>query len=235
MRSTDVILNNSITELYSKRKSLQREIDRIDAAVLSINSILSHYNNKIETKTNFKKKSRNSKKVSEESVRDAIISIIKSPPEGNKTYKPAPGYFTSSYIIDRLGIKFFPVNLLPILEKFVDKGMLESKPYKRGKQYRYIQPINIPIKQLDNIVSKPILSDPVSGTGNNANRFRDKDIEKLVNKAKTQGFIISHTGSGHIRVSTSDLKKFATISKTTNKPLHVTVIEAELKKIGVIL
>lgn len=241
--STNTILNKSIVELRKKSASLFKEIEDIGNAIKSIENLLleepqAHtIKNKPSEK---KKKSRYKSKISEISIRDSIIDIYKNPLVENRRFPLDVGFFTSTTIKENLNVSDgAPVmRIKEVLENFENKGILESKKYKTGKQYRYIPPaVTGPGKEFehskvvaesDNISAVP----PVPGTGKNGLTLRNKDIEKLVNKAVSEGFTAERLGSDHLRISKNG--KIATISTTgADKARYVENCRSDLKRIGV--
>lgn len=239
--STNQILNKSLSELRKKQASLFKEIENISTAISSIENILTPAPEKVGSTKTKNIRRHSSPKITEKSVREAILNIVNNPPIGNQRFKPLPGFFTSKYIYDELGLKSNYENLQPILDKFVEKKMLESKPYKRGRQYRYIHPTETgPGSQFEKIknniskLSSEKTSAPIPGTGKNGITLRNKDVEKMVSLAKAQGFAVERLGSDHLRISKNG--KIATISTTgADKARYVENCKADLKRIGVIL
>lgn len=243
--STNQILNKSIKELRSKKNGLELEILSLNLTISNIENLITEDNrsivNKKDKKTKKKSKSNRRALITENSVRDGIIEWVKNPINVNNSgmHGCAPGYFTSSNIANVIGVsKSSGSTISKFLEKFELKGIVESKVYKNGKQYKYISPtVTGPGKEFEQ--SKAIApptnisaSAPIPGTGKNGLTLRNKDIEKLVNKAVSEGFTAERLGSDHLRISKSG--KIATISTTgTDKARYVENCRSDLKRIGV--
>lgn len=244
------ILQNTLNSLFENKVRLQKELDEIDIIIRGIEKVLHPtYILSVDAETTYpetdtaeKPKTKNTRIiVTEKSVRDAIIDITKNPVidinKAESIHRLKPGYFTITDVCERIGIKTNNQKVSGILEKFVDKGMLTTLKYKNGKQYKYVPPqseYSIPAQSSpgENNIQR---SQPIPGTGKNGQtRTRDNDLEKILAKAKGQGFVVSRTGSDHIRVSTSDFKQSFICSGSTNKPFAKTEAERELKKMGMV-
>ena len=226
--SSTVILNKTIKELETKRESIEQELYNVNNTIVGIKSILlgSEDNSGPSIKTAPKQSPRKKRRrkykqtkrvlITENSVRDAIIELVKNPaPNFSGIHKLDTGFFTVSQIAKQIGVTP-STTINRFMNKFEEKSLLESRVYKNGKQYRYIKPID---SGIDNIQSpaetraERSISNPIPGTNNNIHT-RDKDIEKLLRAAANQGLVVTRLGTNHIRVSTADLKKSVSVSAT---------------------
>lgn len=241
--STNTILNKSLIELRKKSAFLFNEIEEIGITIKSIENLLSVGAQSEATKNRHpkkKRKSRQKSKISETTIRDSIIDIYKNPRVEDRHFPLNTGFFTTTTIKENLNLSDGApvVRIKEVLENFENKGILESKKYKTGKQYRYIPPATTgPGKEFEQskAITSPTnisMSNPIPGTGKNGLTLRNKDIEKLVNKAVSEGFTAERLGSDHLRISKSGM--IATISTTgTDKARYVENCRSDLKRIGV--
>lgn len=231
---TDII-KNTIRDLKIRRDVLNNEIIKIDLAINKFDLIT------IDDSVNFPLDSKNfdnkpitvirnkpAKKVTEQQVRDAIIYMYK-----NKNFPIDQEYFSNRTITKHLGISSYNKTIKNILDKFVEKGMLESKPYKKGVQYKYLSPESEKInnKKSDNVIN---YKNPVPGINNNKFNSRNKDIEYIVRETEKRGFKNERTGSDHVRIY-NNTGQFVTLSTTGNKSHEVLRLRRQLSKIGIIV
>lgn len=238
-----------LNDVEAKKLQYEEDLNNFDDAIDGIEGILSnsksaenHSEEKVVEAPKAKTARRKAIKITENEVRDAIIEFVKNPPDEKRYFPTSPGFFTTKTITLMLGLRESrdSQDIKKILEKFEKKEIIESKKYKAGKQYRYIPPDTLSnennIKKSYNVASSapdaPERS-TVPGVNNTRIHVRDKDIEKMLREARKQGFVISRTGSDHIRVSSPDLKKSCTLTGTGNKPYQVTMARTEMQKIGV--
>lgn len=236
--STKTILNKSLSELRKKQTLLSKEIENIAIAISSIENVIVpeqaiNVKSKVFTNNLYKRRAP----LSENQVRDAVIEIAKN----TKAYgvrSVSQGYFTSGSVMKYLDHSFSGT-ISKYLNIFESRGMLESKKFRTGKQYKYIPPtVTGPGKEFEQ--SKAITppanisaSALIPGTGKNGLTLRNKDIEKLVNKAVSEGFTAERLGSDYLRII-SKSGKVATISTTgTDKAMYVENCRSDLKRIGV--
>lgn len=246
MNTSATILNKTINDLQARRDLIEQELYNINNTITSIENIVLNEDKKnsrsskdivtvkpVVKKRRRKRNSTNRSIITENSVRDGIIELVKNPPQNfsGAAHKLDSGFFVCSHIANILGV--VPnTKINKIVNKFEENGMLESRTYKNGKQYRYIKPesgttsLSVPVSYEPNNVSSP-----VPGINNNNIHTRDKDVEKLLRRANAQGFDITRLGSDHIRVSNSK-GELITISATGNKRYELTKISSDLQKIG---
>lgn len=247
MNSSKTIIEKSISELKNQKISCENEVMSLDSAICTLENLISKYiiveNVKAEIRRPQRKTRRNSYanrgKITEDSVRDAIIELIKNPPPIlARAHRLESGCVTSSQIAKVLGVSESR-KIREILVKFENKGMLESRAYKRGKQYRYVAPVDTIGKDIyyrppPEIQQKIAQSVPIPGTGKNNTVIRNKDVEKMVAQAKSEGFSVERLGSDHLRISKNGTGKMATISATgRDKARYVENVRSDLKRIGV--
>lgn len=240
MRSYTDITQNYLSELEKRKALCQEELSEIDIAITNCKNLVD--GNIITTapvvKTKIRKKP---KKITEKMIRDAIIHISKNPVDRRNRFPVDEGFFTQSHINDYLEITHHNVVTKRILDKFVDKKILESKSYKRGTQYRYIPHTEISRAIDTQISTEPKLAEdsnryangePVPGTGKQSLHARDKDVEKMLRSAESQGYKVERLGSDHLRVRNGS-GKGATISTTASSSRLVPNVKADLRRIGV--
>jgi hypothetical protein len=241
MKNSKEILTRTLEELGSKLLESQRQSDEYEDAIFKVKTLIGSFENDQQStspKVKSKRKSARVKRITENMVRDAIIELVKNPyptPDRSET-----GFFSRQHIGKILEINPTNATISIILEKFESKGILESKPYKSGKQYRYIPPAqtgpgaasNTTIESSAESTAK---RESIPGINNGNIHIRDKDVEKMVREAKRQGFIVEHRGSDHIRVANPKNNKGTTISATSNRSRHPTRVRASLVDIGVSL
>lgn len=254
--SSNEILNNSLRELKKKRDECSQELRNYELAITRLEGILidiSEGDNvsisgriipeKKQRRIHAKKRVRKTPhKITEEQVRDAIIELTKNPPKqfsGGKQHERIDGFFTSSHITDIISCSRSNPRINLILKKFVSKGVLESAVYKNGFQYKYIPVSEANIEKLPPKISSGGISGgsikksiPIPGTGQSKVRTQDKDVTKLIQQAKAQGYRTEVRGSGHIFV-TDDNGKSTTISATGNSSHHRDNVARDLINIGV--
>lgn len=251
MSSSKIIIEKSISELRKQKISYEKEVISLDSAICTLENLISKTNIVENVKYQVDEEIKNKKlqrknrgngyanrgKITEDSVRDAIIKLIKNPlAEFGHHHKLANGFFTSSQIAQMLGVTENR-RIRDILKKFYEKGMLETKPYKRGFQYRYIDINHLPSYKIPDPLlgqQKIARSVPIPGTGKNNTVIRNKDVEKMVAQAKSEGFSVERLGSDHLRISRNGTGRIATISATgRDKARYVENVRSDLKRIGV--
>jgi hypothetical protein len=226
------LTQNYLAELEKRKVLCQEEIEELNVAITSARSLLGV--KLAEKPRNVPKESKKTKKITERMVRDAVIYISKNPVDRKNRFPVEEGFFTQSHINEFMGVFRYNPSVKAILDKMVSKGILETRKYKNGLQYRYIKPdaaTSVAVKEVKKYKQEN-RSQPIPRTGNNYHTIRNKDIEKAIKSAESQGFIISRLGSDHIRVSKEG--KFTTISTTgADKARGVENTRAALKRIGV--
>lgn len=239
MNSSKAIIEKSISELKIQKISCEKEVISLDSAICTLENLISKNiiveNVKAEIKKTQRKTRRNRGKITEDSVRNAIIELIKNPPQTLAgAHRLESGCVTSSQIAKVLGVSENRA-IREFLIKLENKGMLESRTYKRGKQYKYVHPYNILNKDINFLIGpaeqrKIAQSVPISGIGKNNIAIRNKDVEKMVAQAKSEGFNVERVGLDYLRISKNGTGKIATISTTGR---YVENVRSELKRIGV--
>lgn len=242
--SSTVILNKTIQELHSKREQIEQELYDVNNTITSIEKLMLNAAEvplptikQVKPKKRRKRSRQTSRAIiTENSVRDAIIDLVKNPAPNfsGSAHELHQGYFVCSQIGKRMGVT--PNQKInQIVNKFEEKGLLESREYKSGKQYKYIKPVDSGpiIKNYSAGTVPPEISNPIPGINNNGITTRDKDIEKLLKTAQNQNFVITRLGSGHIRISTPNLKRSFSVSGTGNKRYELTKVRADLISLGV--
>lgn len=227
------ITKNYLNDLYKRRSILNNEIIKIDNAITQIKSATTDSESLKTTKDNLVK---NRNIVTESEVRDAVKHFYDSGLVKNNKFDTSVGYFSNKNIVEYLGLNNYNPKIKTILNKFAEKGILEHKPYRKGRQYRYV-PVkpdkNIPVKTNTDINSTNI-SDPVPGVNNKSFNSRNKDIENIVREVIKKGFKHERTGSDHIRIY-NKTGQFVTLSATGNKAHEVPRLKRQLAKIGIIV
>lgn len=245
MTSTSkAIIHKSLNELRDKRDECEAELRSIDGAITSLEGILLDMGEKADkTKpiefvaTGIPTKKR-PKRVSEKDIRDAVIRVGKNPPIAGHFLED--GFFTISHICSELLVHKTNQAVRKALKKFANKGMLETKPYKNGEQYRYLDPATTgPGRAAKIDISTPIstgvtrpISDPVPGTSNKQVHTSDKDVEQFLRSAQRQGYTVTHMGSGHKKVSNGSGPSIVVSGTHTGS---AAIVKKELKGIGVSL
>lgn len=265
MNNSQEILRNSLNELKSQRDKAQKEVLQYDSAITRLEGVLIDIGEitpaqilaeKPKVAKQPKEKTRKqqryySSKITENSVRDAIIELTKNPPEPYKgIFKLKEGFFTSVSVADIIGIHKSESSAIKIiLEKFVDKGILEYDKYKNGRQYRYIPPaetgpgdaaiaqskLNIPGISAGFAADSGIRTsrgNTIPGIGVSKIHTRDKDVQKLIRVAEQQGYLAEVKGSNHILVSDGNGRS-TTISATSNSSRLLDKVRTDLRNIGV--
>jgi hypothetical protein len=143
------------------------------------------------------------------------------------------GYFSNNNITEYLGLKSYSPKVREILEKFVENGMLESKPYKRGLQYKYIHPTS---EKVSNGSSGQLVEykDPVPGINNKSFKARNKDITEIIRSVEKMGCRVERMGSDHTRVY-NKTGQFITFGTTGNRDYEPHIIKSKLSKIGIVV
>jgi hypothetical protein len=247
MNSSKVIIEKSISELKTQKISCEKEVISLDSAICTLENLISKNNIVENVKREIEKPRRKTRrnghanrgKITEDSVRDAIIELVKNPPaELSGPNKLDKGFFTISQVAAVMGCT--PQSKIKqYLVSFYTKGMLEKKKFLTGYQYRYITPVesigkSINFKINPTIEQKIAQSVPIPGTGKNNIVIRNKDVEKMVAQAKAEGFNIERLGSDHLRISKNGIGKMATISATgRDKARYVENVKSDLRRIGV--
>lgn len=245
--SYNTIIQKSIEELRTQKSSYEKEVFRLDSAICTLEDLISKDNIIESVKKEVRKPQRKTRgngyanrgKITEDSVRDAIIELIKNPPPTlARAHRLESGCITSSQIAKVLEVSESR-KIRDILIKFENKGMLESRAYKRGKQYKYVHPYNALTKDINFLISPVVQREiaqsvPIPGTGKNNAVIRNKDVEKMVAQAKSEGFTVERLGSDHLRISKNGTGKMATISATgRDKARYVENVKSDLRRIGV--
>lgn len=247
MNSSKTIIEKSIGELNIQKISCEKEVISLDSAICTLENFISKYiiveNVKAEIRKPQRKTRRNGYanrgKITEDSVRDAIIELVKNPPaELSGPNKLDKGFFTISQVASVMGCTP-QTKIKQYLVSFCVKGMLEKKKFLTGYQYKYIFPEkDYMITGRDivdgNYSQRIAQSDPIPGTGKNNTVIRNKDVEKMVAQAKSEGFSVERLGSDHLRISKNGTGRIATISATgRDKARYVENVRSDLKRIGV--
>lgn len=247
MDDTRQILTKTIKNLKSRESRILKELFDIEESIIKVENTISElfpFGRKIiinkSSKTIPRKKRSNT--ITEESIREAVIYFFYNSPDNSKERFPIKkGFFTAKHVHNYLSVATNE-KIYKILKQFAVKGILETSPYKGGNQYRYIPPADQgpgeafknQQNQQKNSDTVPY-SDPIANISNHNIKCRDKDVEKYINDAKKQGFVVSYNGSDHIVVSSPDMKKNVIVSKTSYSGNLTKKIKSELQKLGVTL
>ena len=254
MSTTKDIIHKSLNELKSKKDECEAELRGIESAITSFEGILLDMGEKASTKYQHPLREvgrtdmgvgevtkKRTKKITEKEVRDAVIKVGKKPPAtGVGTHSFKIGFFSVSHICEEMGLHRTNPKVRKFVDKFEQKGMLESAVYKNGKQYRYLDPAaSGPGRAAQIDISTPISggvtraeSSPVPGTGNGSKiHVSNKDVEQMLRAAQRQGFTVTHQGDGHKRVSKGSGQPYVSLSGTSTRSAQR--VKIELEEIGV--
>jgi hypothetical protein len=235
MTNYDQITKNYIKELEARKKQCEEELSKLDVAIISLSNIIIKAKSSSVSKKQTKRRSR-PKKITESMVRDAVIYITKNPVDRKNRFPVDEGFFTQTHIREFLELTRYSQEIKTFLEKMVGNGILESRDYKNGKQYRYIKPENtvLPGTLLSpSSLKKSTYAEPVPGTGNRYHTIRNIDVKKMVKTAQEQGFIVERNGSDHLVVIGGDGKRISISTTGADKARYVENTKADLKRIGV--
>ena len=193
-------LNAQITQLADAKQGLQGALD----------AHLAHGKPKLPAaKRAAKPKPEPRVKVTERWVRDGILSLavqLTADPEFVRNGVSEhvrrdllPGYFRASDLALRMGVAVDSPRR--ILQGLAKRGMLESKRWRGGSQYRYIDPRTVDPKTGPKPVATDVVAgvDAVAGTGRQM-RSGSAEIDSLLKDARQAGAVVSKDGSGHMLI-----------------------------------
>src|SRR5207249_3466375 len=131
------ILYKSRNELLVRQESLARELQECDKALSGIEALLDA---ELEVEAGLDKPSlprQQNATVTLESVRDACVKLGKNPPQSDDPTL-VKGFFSRAHVCQVLGVHSTNDSVILYLRKLSENGLLESKKYRNGTQFRYI-------------------------------------------------------------------------------------------------